>query len=112
MSGENSLIGYYKVEITEEWETSEEPLLPHQIDPSVSPETYEKLPDEIKKAAGALKPDSEYSLVRDNDLKLESGYLSIEELNAIFKTLPVDVTFVDKHNRVRPQSTPQNTYSS
>jgi DUF438 domain-containing protein len=94
-------IGYYKVEVVEEWETSAEPLLPHQIDPTVPPETYEKLPEEIKRVVGALKPDTEYSLVRENDLKLESGYLSMEELNAIFKTLPIDVTFVDKHDRVR-----------
>jgi len=94
-------IGYYKIEVTEEWETPEKPLLPHEIDPVVSPETYEKLPDEIKRVAGMLTPDTEYSLVRDNDIKIESGYLSLEELNAIFKTLPFDITFVDKHGRVR-----------
>jgi PAS domain S-box-containing protein len=33
-------------------------------------------------------------------VKLETGSLSVEELQGIFNTLPVDITFVDKDDRV------------
>ncbi|HHT35553.1 MAG TPA: DUF438 domain-containing protein [Firmicutes bacterium] len=34
-------------------------------------------------------------------LKFASGYLSLDEISRIFNTLPVDITFVDKDDRVR-----------
>ena len=39
--------------------------------------------------------------MREDDIRLEEGYLSIEEINAIFKTIPIDITFIDKDDRVR-----------
>lgn len=34
-------------------------------------------------------------------LKIGPGYLSVEEITRIFNTLPIDITFVDKTDRVR-----------
>jgi len=38
---------------------------------------------------------------KDNRIQLSSGSLSIEELEAIFKTMPAEVSFVDKDDNVR-----------
>ena len=45
-----------------------------------------------------LKPREEYA---EGRVKLPTGSFTVEELTAIFNTLPVDVTFVDKDDRVR-----------
>ncbi len=95
-------IGYYKVRPAEGWTPSAEPLLPHQVSPEITEEQRERLPQEVRailssKGAGPV----DFSIEREGDLKLESGYLSPEEVEAIFSALPVDVTFVDATDRVR-----------
>jgi DUF438 domain-containing protein len=41
------------------------------------------------------------SSIRDGMIQLSTGKLSVEELSAIFNTLPVELTFVDSHDKVR-----------
>ncbi len=36
-----------------------------------------------------------------DDLKLDTGALSLEQINLVFKNLPVDLTFVDENDEVR-----------
>lgn len=93
-------IGYYKIDPKDEWKTSEKPLLPFEIDPRVSGETFEKMPDEVKRVVGQLKPDT-YQIRKEEDYDLQTGFLSKEELMALFKTLPLDVTFIDRNDRVK-----------
>jgi len=98
---QEKLFGYYKVISGNDWRPSEKPIHPFEIDPNVSPEKLMNLPQSLKNVVGGrLKPD-ESRFVRENDLKLDEGYLSLEEVSAIFKTIPVDVTFIDKDDRVR-----------
>jgi len=47
-----------------------------------------------------IKEQSEES-VENGYVKFESGILSYEEISAIFNTLPIDITFVDKHGTVK-----------
>ena len=37
----------------------------------------------------------------DNTIKFENGYLKPEELEAVFNSLPLDITFVDKDDKVK-----------
>ncbi|BBE31333.1 histidine kinase [Tepiditoga spiralis] len=47
------------------------------------------------------KKDEKESGVLDDKIKLPSGEFTIEELINMFNTLPMDITFVDKNNRVK-----------
>ena len=95
-------IGYYKVEPEVGWTPRAEPLLPHQVSPEITEEQARSLPQEMRallSSEGARPVD--FSLKRDGDLEFETGYLSPEEVEAIFSALPVDVSFVDASDRVR-----------
>ena len=46
------------------------------------------------------KPDWD-GHIPDGLLRFATGYLSLDEISRIFNTLPVDITFVDKDDRVR-----------
>ncbi|PLV58304.1 DUF438 domain-containing protein [Thermotoga sp. KOL6] len=102
-------IGYYKISIKDEWHPNVEPLLPYQTDPRVSEETFEKIPEEVKKVVGTLKPD-EYQVVKEEDINIGHGYLSKKELENMFKTLPFDITFIDSNDRVRFYSEGQRIF--
>ncbi len=95
-------IGYYKVEPAEGWVPGADPLLPHQVSPDITEEQVEGLPEEVRamiSSEGARPVD--FRVRREGDLEFETGYLSPEEVEAIFSALPVDVSFVDASDRVR-----------
>jgi hypothetical protein len=98
---QEELIGYYRVS-PPEWKSSASAMHPYQIKESLSAEQVVNLPQEVQNLLKGqlLKPDT-YEVVREEDNKLDEGYLSLKEINAIFKTLPFDLTFVDKNDRVR-----------
>jgi hypothetical protein len=98
---QEELIGYYKVS-PPEWRADVEPLQPYEIDSTLSPEQLLSLPAEVQTVlkGQVLKPD-EYAVKREGDMEFDVGYLSREEINAIFKSLPFDITFVDREDRVR-----------
>ena len=94
--------GYYKVKPEGEWKPNVKPIYPHEVDGKLDAETIIKLPMEVRKVLEGqeIQPD-EYNLVREGDIEFENGYLKPEEIDAIFRTLPVDVTFIDSEDRVR-----------
>jgi len=99
---EEDIIGYYKVTPGDEWMPNVEPLYPYQISPEITPSQMENLPMQIRRMVQMKKAErDEYKLVRDGDIELDEGYLSPKEIKAILKTLPIDISFVDKHNRLR-----------
>ena len=55
----------------------------------------------VPQAERAEKPKPEAVLAPEGVLQFETGALSKDEAEAILKTLPVDVTFVDKDDAVR-----------
>ncbi|MDK2915359.1 MAG: uncharacterized protein PWQ79_2274 [Thermococcaceae archaeon] len=96
-------IGYYKVK-PPEWDPGEDvkPLHPWEINPELSVEQLLTLPKEVQQALrGQPLEFDKTQLKREGDIDLGTGYLNIEELKAIFEALPVDVTFIDKDDRVR-----------
>ena len=92
----------YIIEVGErKWKPSAKPILPYELEATITPEQLDKLPVEFKQALSkGLEPDT-YRLKREGDLDLETGFLNIEELKGIFKVLPVELTFADINRRVR-----------
>ena len=96
-------IGYYKVK-PPEWDPGEDvkPLHPWEINPKLSVEQLLTLPKEVQQALRGQPLEFDKSgLKREGDIDLGTGYVNIEELKAIFEALPVDVTFIDRDDRVR-----------
>ena len=97
--GENEeMIGYYKVDPGKEWKPSAKPVYPYQLEPGLTQEQAEQLPPDVRMMAGEAE---KHRLIRDGDLELEDGFLSRSEVNAILRTLPLDISFVDSEQRVR-----------
>jgi PAS domain S-box-containing protein len=102
---EEDSIGHYKVNPPMWAPEGVKPLYPHEIEPVITPEDLINLPQYLLKtvkglAEGGLEPDH-HKIERPGDIKLTEGYLSPQEIDAIFRTLPVDITFIDKDDRVR-----------
>ncbi|ASJ04399.1 DUF438 domain-containing protein [Thermococcus barossii] len=96
-------IGFYKVN-PPAWDPGEDvkPLHPWEIDPELSAEELLSLPREVQEALrGQPLEFDRTELRREGDIDLGTGYVSVEELKAIFEALPVDVTFIDRDDRVR-----------
>ncbi|NJE75743.1 DUF438 domain-containing protein [Thermococcus sp. ES12] len=96
-------IGFYKVN-PPAWDPGEDvkPLYPWEIDPELSVEQLLGLPKEVQQALkGQPLEFDKTELKREGDIDIGTGYVSVEELKAIFEALPVDVTFIDKDDRVR-----------
>ena len=93
----------YLVEVKDEWKPRAEPILPYQVEnPVVSREQLEKLPPEMRRVleAQGLEPDR-YKVVGKEDLDLGTGFLTLKELKAVLASLPVEVTYADKNDRVK-----------
>ncbi|MCD6372052.1 MAG: DUF438 domain-containing protein [Thermococcus sp.] len=96
-------IGYYKVN-PPAWDPGEDvkPLHPWEINPELGVEELLSLPKEVQQALkGQPLEFDKTELKRDGDIDLGTGFVSLEELKAIFEALPVDVTFIDRDDRVR-----------
>ena len=58
-----------------------------------------------KKTKMGLETKLESTL--QNEIDLETGQITIEQIKLLFNHLPVDITFVDEYNKVRYFSTPK-----
>jgi DUF438 domain-containing protein len=85
-----------------DWKPSAKPVLPYEIDGQVSPQQIEVLPQEFKSVALAkgIEPDN-YSIKRSGDIELSTGFLTPAEVDSIFRSLPPELTYADKNDRVR-----------
>ncbi|MDV3104567.1 DUF438 domain-containing protein [Thermococcus waiotapuensis] len=95
--------GFYKVN-PPAWDPGEDvkPLHPWEINPELSVEQLLSLPKEVQGALRGQPLEFDRSkLKREGDIDLGTGYLNLKELKAIFEALPVDVTFIDRDDRVR-----------
>ena len=94
---------FYKVN-PPAWDPGEDvkPLHPWEINPELSVEELLNLPKEVQQALKGQPLEFDRSeLKRNGDIDLGTGYVSVKELKAIFEALPVDVTFIDRNDRVR-----------
>lgn len=90
----------YLVSVEVEWAPKAKPILPHEISGIVTPEQIERLPQEFKFAATAtLAPDT-YQAKSKGDLEFDTGFLSKDEIEAIIRHLPLEITYADADDRV------------
>ncbi len=93
-------IGYYKVK-PEEFESDAEPIYPYQINEGID---FDKLPDHMQRELAdkgvTLVPDG-YQIPTLEDIRLETGFLTPEQVSLVLNYLPLDVTFIDEHDRVK-----------
>ena len=52
------------------------------------------------KEVAHMSSESESTLSKTDKIKLDEGYLSVEQLTLLLKNLPVDITFVDENDKV------------
>ena len=99
---ESDRIGWIVDTSDREWKPVEKQLYPYMVEAAVTPEQFEKLPDELKKVLTQIKPEPDtYRIVRDDDIEFETGFLNKDEIEGLFKALPVEITFANKDHRVR-----------
>ena len=92
---------YYGV-TPEDWQSAAEPVLPHEISEGLSAEDILSLPPDVQrlvKATGTERDD--YVLEREGDVDMGTGFMLADEMIKIFSRLPVDITFIDRDDRVR-----------
>jgi len=58
-------------------------------------------PEEKWKPEGADAEDPGEGRIKDNSIQLPSGSFTVEEIKSILNTMPVDMTFVDKEDKVK-----------
>jgi DUF438 domain-containing protein len=77
-------------------------MLPYEIDGRITPQQIEALPQEFRSMALARGVELDnYVIKRDNDIELSTGFLTAGEIDAIFRSLPLEVTYADKNDRVK-----------
>jgi DUF438 domain-containing protein len=95
-------LGYLVMRERSEYLPSETPKYPYQVVSGITPDQADKLPEELKGVVGSTSfPPDDYVVSREGDLEFETGFLSREEVEAIFKALPLEITYADTNNRVR-----------
>jgi len=96
--------GFYRENIPKgDWKPSEtEPIYPWMLNERdlVGSELPNNIPKETLQMLKMAKADT-YKLVRNEDIKLENGYLSIDEIDKILNHLPFEITYIDANMRTR-----------
>ncbi len=103
IKNESYKIEYIKnLHTDKEWISYERAIFPYEVEISLVPDHLEKLLREIRSILSKveLKPDT-YKLIRKNDLDVGTGYLKVEEIEALFRSLPIEITFIGTDDRVR-----------
>ncbi|MCS7111388.1 MAG: PAS domain-containing protein [Ignisphaera sp.] len=84
-----------------EWKPLEKPVLPYELKTAVDPQKVEELPPEFREimVRGGLTPDT-YEIRSADDLDLDTGYLNTEEIRELLRSLPLEITYADRNDRV------------
>lgn len=93
-------IGYI-VPVTTRWESNVKPIMPYEIAPEISEEQIKALPPEFRELALKRLEVDNYNIKRPGDIELSTGFLSKDEVEAIFRALPLEITYADSNDRIR-----------
>lgn len=91
----------YLVPVTKEWRSEARPVMPYEVIPEVTKEQAEALPPEFKELALKKLEVDTYDVRKGNDVELSTGFLSKKEVEAIFESLPLELTYADRNDRVK-----------
>lgn len=99
---QEEIFGYYKYNPGDEWKPVASPIQPYEIEASLSAEQILSLPKEVQIALRGQRLEADRTLPKkEGDFEVEAGFLSPKEISEIFKTLPLEVSFIDKDDRVK-----------
>ncbi|MBO3753638.1 MAG: DUF438 domain-containing protein [Candidatus Brockarchaeota archaeon] len=92
----------YIVGVEEEWRTDAKPILPYELEAKITSEQMDRLPPEFRSMVtfNGIEPDV-YRVPGIEDIDLNTGFLNVEEIKAVFKSLPLEVTFANKNDRIK-----------
>lgn len=99
---QEKIFGYYKLIPEDKWRPSSRSIQPYEIEGTISAEQILSLPPEVQMALRGqrLEPDR-ISPKKAEDIEVENGFLSPKEISEIFKTLPLEISFIDQDDRVK-----------
>ncbi|MCX7973696.1 MAG: DUF438 domain-containing protein [Candidatus Aminicenantes bacterium] len=99
---QEEIFGYYKFKPENKWQPSVRPIQPYEVEISLSAEQILSLPQEVQLVLRGqrLEPDQQ-SPKKEGDWEVDIGFLSPREISEIFKTLPLEVSFIDQDDRVK-----------
>ncbi len=80
------------------WSPKVEPIYPYQLIPEAK--DVSTLPAEFRALASSATPD-DYEIRREGDIEMNTGFLSVNELEKILRNLPIELTFADENDRIR-----------
>jgi len=82
------------------WVPKEAPKWPYELskEDMISEEVLPSLPKEVRAVIGEADT---YSPATGGSLSLSVGYLTLKELNAVLRTLPLDISFIDADDRLK-----------
>ncbi len=92
----------YIVEKKSDWKPREKPIWPYELSNTViSEEQYSRMPPEIKSIIDkGVKPDN-YVIKGSDDIDLDTGFLNVDEIKSIFNSLPLDITYANRDDRIK-----------
>lgn len=99
---QEKIFGYYKLTPEDKWRPSAPPVQPYEGQEVISADQILSLPAEVQMVLRGqrLEPDR-ICPKKAEDLEVENGFLSPREISEIFKTLPIEVSFIDQNDRVK-----------
>jgi len=99
---QEGIFGYYKFAPADEWQPEARPLQPYEIEASLTAQQILSLPQEVQMALRGqrLEPDKTRP-GKEGDFEVDRGFLSPREISEIFKTLPFEISFIDRDDRVK-----------
>ena len=83
------------------WVAKDKPVMPYELIPIMTNEQLEKLPKEFKDVISRGIQLDTYQIRGGGDLDVGTGFLSVEEFKALFRSLPVEVTYANLDDRVK-----------
>jgi len=93
-------IGYI-VEVKEEWRPKAKPIMPYELeDIEITEEQLKRIPEEFREIVRSIEPDR-YEIKKEGDIELSTGFLSKEEIEAVFSSLPLEITYANNDARVK-----------
>lgn len=83
-----------------EWVPKEPPKWPYELskEDMISEEALSTLPKEVR---AVIAEADTYTPVSEGAVKLSEGYLTREEVDAMLRTLPIDISFIDSNDRLK-----------
>ncbi|MEM0021669.1 MAG: DUF438 domain-containing protein [Fervidicoccaceae archaeon] len=93
-------LGYVVSPEVDVWRTEEEPIFPYQLSEDGGKVVLEKLPPEVRGLVESAVFES-FDVKREGDIELRTGFLSRDQLEGIFDSIPLELTFADSNDRIK-----------